>query len=144
MTISDVLRNKGRQVIKATTTDPVRTVVRILRDNDIGAVLVADPWMRPAGVFSERDLTRAIAVRGPSMLDQPVGDHMSTPVVSCRPTDRIDAVLAMMTLGRMRHVPVMKDDTLLGMVSIGDLVKYRLDEKELETGVLLDIVRMHA
>jgi CBS domain-containing protein len=99
--------------------------------------------MRPVGIFSERDLVDAIARDGAAVLGSEVGQVMS-PIISCRSTERIDAVLATMTLGRVRHVPVIEGGALKGIVSIGDLVKHRLDEKELEASVLLDLSRMHA
>lgn len=144
MLISDVLRGKGRSVIKARTSDLVSDAVRTLAVNRIGAVLVEDQWMHPVGMFSERDFVRAMAAHGAAVLQQRVEDLMSAPLLSCHSTDRIDAVLGMMTLAKARHMPVIDGQTLVGMVSIGDLVKHRLDEKELETNVLLDIARMHA
>jgi CBS domain-containing protein len=144
MLVSDVLRVKGRAVVKAVPTDTIGRVVRILADNRIGAVVVEDQWMRPVGIFSERDFVNAVAAQGPAVLDQPVQAMMSSPVASCRSSDRIDAVLARMTLARSRHMPVIDEGMLNGIVSIGDLVKHRLDEKELEANVLLDITRMHA
>lgn len=142
MLISDVLHGKSRGVIKARTTDTAAQAVRVLAENQIGAVMVEDRWLRPVGVFSERDFIHAVAAHGVAALDQPLEDLMSTPILSCRSSDRIDTVLGMMTLARTRHMPVIDDKTVMGMVSIGDLVKHRLDEKELETSVLLDIARM--
>jgi CBS domain-containing protein len=85
-----------------------------------------------------------VARDGHAVLDFEVQQLMSTPILSCRSSDRIDAVLATMTTARIRHLPVIEDGELKGIVSIGDLVKHRLDEKELEASVLLDISRMHA
>jgi CBS domain-containing protein len=144
MLISDVLNVKGRAVVKVAPTDSIRHAVRVLADNRIGAAVVEDKWMRPAGIFSERDLINAVSAQGAGVLDHQVQTVMSSPVVSCRSSDRIDAVLGRMTLARIRHMPVIDDEVLNGIVSIGDLVKSRLDEKELEANVLLDITRMHA
>ena len=144
MLISDVLRVKGRKVVKAAASDSVRDAVHSLAENRIGPVVVEDQWMHLAGVFSERDFINAVASNGAAALELRVRDLMSAPIISCRSSDRIDAVLATMTLRKIRHVPVIDGEQLCGIVSIGDLVKHRLDEKELEANVLLDITRMRA
>ncbi|MGH7079750.1 MAG: CBS domain-containing protein [Acetobacteraceae bacterium] len=126
----------------ASVNDGVGEVVGRLAANRIGAVVVEDQWMHPVGVFSERDFINAVAAHGAAALDLQVRDLMSAPIISCRSSDRVDAVLATMTLHKIRHVPVIDDEALDGIVSIGDLVKHRLDEKELEANVLLDITRM--
>jgi CBS domain-containing protein len=143
MSISDVLHGKGRQVEKVRTTDTVETAVRTLSDKRIGAVVVEDQWMRHVGVFSERDFVNAIAKHGATALSWPVEKLMSTPVITCRLTDAIDTAMAAMTMAKIRHLPVIDGDHLVGIVSIGDLVKHRLDEKALEANVLLDIARRH-
>ena len=99
--------------------------------------------MKLVGVFSERDFVNAIARDGATVMNFVVQQLMSSPIIGCRSFDRIDAALAMMTVNRIRHLPVIDDSgDLKGIVSIGDLVKHRLDEKELEASVLLDIARM--
>lgn len=142
MLISDILRHKGSEVVKAVTTDSVMSAVRKLSERRIGALIVEDQWMKMVGIFSERDLLNAIARRGASVLDTQVKDLMTSPVVTARASDRVDAALAMMTLKRIRHLPVVEGADLKGIVSIGDLVKQRFDEKELEANVLLEISRM--
>ena len=142
MLISDVLRVKGHKVVRTAASDSVRDAVHSLAENRIGAVVVEDQWMHPVGVFSERDFINVVASNGAAALECRVCDLMSAPIISCRSSDRIDAVLATMTLKKIRHVPVIDDEQLDGIVSIGDLVKHRLDEKELEANVLLDISRM--
>jgi CBS domain-containing protein len=144
MLISDVLSGKSRDVHKIRPTAPVSAAVEMLADRRIGALVVEDQWMKIVGIFSERDFIRAIGSHGSAALSMTVGDLMSAPVITCRPQDRIDAVLATMTMRRIRHLPVMEGNTLVGIISIGDLVKHRLDEKELETNVLLEISRMRA
>ncbi len=144
MLISDVLHSKGRSVMKVRPTDTVAFAVARLAEHRIGAVVVEDQWMKPVGIFSERDFVDAIARDGAAALGFEVRQLMSSPIVSCHSTDRIDAVLATMTLAKVRHVPVIDGGSLNGIVSIGDLVKHRLDEKELEANVLLDLSRMHA
>lgn len=144
MLISDVLNKKGRTVVTAMEAERVGDVVRRLAENRIGAVVVQDQWMHPVGVFSERDFINAIPKHGAAALDLRVRDLMSAPIISCHPSDRVDAVLMTMTLHKIRHVPVIVESALDGIVSIGDLVKHRLDEKELEANVLLDITRMRS
>jgi len=144
MSISDVLHGKGHKVVMVRTTDTVQSAVRKLADERIGAVVVEDQWMRHAGVFSERDFVNAIAEHGALALTFPVEKLMTSPVVTCRPADRVDTALAAMTMGKIRHLPVVDGGQLVGIVSIGDLVKHRLDEKALEANVLLDIARLHA
>jgi CBS domain-containing protein len=144
MLISDVLHTKGQGVVKVRTTDGVRSAVGKLAEHRIGAVMVEDRWMKLVGIFSERDLLKAIARHGPDALECEVHELMTSPFISCRSSDRIDAALALMTMRRIRHLPVIDDGQLAGIVSIGDLVKYRLDEKELEASTLLDISRMRA
>ncbi len=142
MLICDVLRGKGHHVVKAQETETVYPALRKLAEHKIGALVVEDQWMRPVGVFSERDFVNAVADHGAEALQFSVHSLMSAPIVSCGSGDRIDAALATMTVGRIRHLPVIDGGELKGIVSIGDLVKHRLDEKELEASVLLEISRM--
>jgi len=144
MFISDVLRTKGNRVERVHPTDSVELAVRKLAEHRIGALVVEDRWMKPIGIFSERDFIRASAREGAAVLGYEVRQLMTSPVMSCRSSERIDAALATMTLARIRHLPVIGNNELKGIVSIGDLVKHRLDEKELEANVLLEIARMHA
>src|ERR1700739_3819402 len=142
MIISDVLRTKGHTVVRIRPTDSIELAVRKLAEHRIGALVVEDRWMKPVGIFSERDFINAVARDGAAVLGFEVQQLMSTPLLTCRPSDRIDAVLAIMTIARIRHLPVIEGNELKGIVSIGDLVKHRLDEKELEASVLRDISRM--
>lgn len=144
MFISDVLRVKGRDVVRVRPTDSVELAVRKLAEHHIGAMVVEDQWMKPVGIFSERDFIRATAREGAAVLHRQVRQLMTSPIMSCSSTERVDAALAMMTNARIRHLPVIDGGELKGIVSIGDLVKHRLDEKELEANVLLDIARLHA
>ncbi len=144
MFISDVLHTKGSRVVKVRTTDTVQTAVNEMAAQRIGAVVVENEWMRHAGIFSERDFMNAVAEHGALALTLPVETIMSSTLVTCRPSDRLDTALAAMTMARIRHLPVVEDGRLVGIVSIGDLVKHRLDEKALEANVLLDIARLHA
>ena len=142
MFISDVLRTKGHHVERIHPTDSVEVAIRKLAEHRIGALVVEDRWMKPVGIFSERDFINAMALGGAAVLGFQVQQLMSTPMLTCRSSDRVDAVLAKMTTARVRHLPVIEDNELKGIVSIGDLVKHRLDAKELEASVLLDLSRM--
>src|SRR5215467_6630986 len=144
MLISDVLRTKGYNVVKVHPADSVELAVRKLAEHRIGALVVEDRWMKPVGIFSERDFINAIARDGAAILGFDIQQLMSAPILTCRSSDRIDAVLATMTIARVRHLPVIEDNELKGIVSIGDLVKHRLDAKELEASVLLNLSRMGA
>jgi CBS domain-containing protein len=144
MSIADILQDKGNQVVKAAQTDTVLSAVGKLARHRIGVVVVEDARMRPVGMFSERDFVNATAEHGAAALTMPLERLMSMPIISCRPTDRVEAAMARMTRSRVRHLPVIDEGRLAGLVSLGDLVKHRLDEKELEADVLLDLSRMRA
>ncbi len=144
MSISDVLHHKGHTVVTVRDTETVQSAVGKLADHRIGALVVEDQWMRHTGIFSERDFINGIARLGAAVLAYPVSKLMSSAAITCRPTDRIDTVMAAMTMARIRHLPVIENGRLVGIVSIGDLVKHRLDEKALEANVLLDLARLHA
>lgn len=144
MLIADVLQTKGNEVVKVAPDDKVMLAVQLLSERRIGAVVVENAWMHVVGIFSERDLLNAVARQGHHALEATVGTLMSHPVITCRPSEPVDTALAMMTMNRIRHLPVVDGDTLQGIVSIGDLVKQRLGEKELEANVLRDISRMRA
>ncbi len=144
MLISDVLRTKSREVTKIGAEDRVSAAVQRLSERRIGALVVEDAWMKLVGIFSERDLLHALARRGAAALDCKVAELMTSHLITCVSSERIDAALAMMVMKRIRHLPVVDDGHLAGIVSIGDLVKYRLDEKELEANVLLEISRRRA
>ncbi len=143
MSVSALLARKGSHVTTIRSTDSIGKAIHLLHDERIGALVVTDRWGRLAGMFSERDVIHALAEKGPKALDDEVHEFMSPDVTTCAPDDRIDTVMAIMTAHRIRHLPVMEDGRLVGLVSIGDLVKHRLDEKEIETHVLLDIARTH-
>jgi len=140
MHISDILNTKGTEVIATGPAETVAATARLLNYQRIGAVLVRDAKDNVIGVVSERDIIRGIAVNGARALDMEVRELMTREVISCKPTDTISEVMRVMTTRRFRHLPVMEDGALKGMISIGDVVKYRLDETELETRVLRDYV----
>ena len=141
MSIAEILHRKGRQVSTVRTIDAVKAAIRKLDDERIGALVVVDRWGKLAGMFSERDVIHALAQHGAEALAFEVHELMTPDVTTCTPEDRLDAVMRVMTAHRVRHLPVMEQGQLVGLVSIGDLVKQRLDEKEQEAAVLRDITR---
>src|SRR5215470_17373159 len=144
MLISDILRTKGHNVVRIRASSSVELAVRRLAEHRIGALVVEDQWMKPVGIFSERDFINATARDGTAVLGFDVQQLMTAPIFSCRSSDRVDAMLARMTIARVRHLSVIEDNELKGIVSIGDLVKHRLDAKELEASGLLDLSHMRA
>lgn len=140
MLISDVLRTKGREVITIRPDQTVKEAVERLATHRIGA-LVVESRLKPVGIFSERDLVNRLAKSGARAYDYEVREVMSAPVITSHPEDTIEQALSLMIQRRIRHLPILAGDDLAGLVSIGDLIKYRLDQKELEANVLLDIAR---
>src|SRR5215468_12233025 len=112
MLISEVLRTKGHHVVRILPTDSIEAAVRKLAEHRIGALVVEDRWMKPVGIFSERDFINAAARDGAAVLGFQVQQLMSTPIVTCRSSDRVDAVLATMTIARVRHLPVVENNEL--------------------------------
>ena len=143
MTVASLLGGKGHHVTTIRTTDKVASAVEKLNEERIGALVVLDRWGKLAGMFSERDVIRGLAQDGAAALGFEVHELMTPDVTTCAPEDPIDRAMALMTAHRIRHLPVTAEGKILGLVSIGDLVKYRLDEKEVEANVLLDIARAH-
>ena len=117
--------------------------MRVLTAERIGVLVVVGGEGALAGMFSERDVVHALDLDGPAALGRAVERYMTPRVRTCTPGDRIDRVLAVMSGSHIRYVPVMADGRLVGLVSIGELVKLRLAEKEQEANVLLDIARAH-
>ena len=129
MQVSDILKTKGSHVATVREADTIDSVVKLLAEKRVGALVVEDSHVRLAGIFSERDLVNALAKRGTDIMHTPVSELMTTHVLTCTSTDRVEAVMARMTQNRIRHLPVLESGKLAGIVSIGDLVHSRLDEK---------------
>lgn len=143
MLIEKILDQKGRDCATVRPSATVAAAVSLLAELRIGAVVVEDLKGAVVGIFSERDLVRLLAQRGAEALAVPVKDVMSSPVITCKADDRLDAVMAIMSERRIRHMPVVASGGLAGMISIRDLIRHRLDEKETEAATLLDISRFH-
>ena len=131
MRISDILRSKGPAVATVTETTTVAALLTELEVRNIGAMVVIGPG-GVVGIVSERDVVRKLHEHGPELLGRSVGDIMSVDVVTCRPEDPIDDLAALMTNNRVRHVPVLDNGQLVGIVSIGDVVKFRMEELQSE------------
>jgi len=139
MQISDLLGHKGSEVISILPSETLEAAAKKLTQHRIGALVVRDRLGRIAGMLSERDMVIALAQHGAGALTLPVSDAMTPEVVTCRPGDAVRDIMALITVKRIRHVPVVEGDRLLGLVSIGDVLRSRLDEKELELNMLRDL-----
>jgi len=131
MRIADIVRSKGSQVATVTVTTTVTGLLAELAIHNIGAMIVIGPDGM-VGIVSERDVVRHLHEHGPELLRRPVTDIMSEVAVTCRPDDQIDDLAALMTNNRVRHVPVLDNGRLAGIVSIGDVVKNRMEALQAE------------
>lgn len=138
MDVDRILRSKGATVITIRSDATVAELVRGLRDAGIGAMVVSDDGWHVDGIVSERDVVRGLAEHGVRIMDERIADVMTRVVLTCSPHDTVKQVMSVMTLRHIRHLPVVEDGVLRGIVSIGDVVKFRLDEIETEAGVLRD------
>lgn len=131
-TVKQLISRKGNTVYTISPEDTLSTAVKVLRDRRIGALLVADSTGALQGILSERDIVRKLAETPGQTLPQSVGENMTRKVESCSPADPLVSVLRRMNEGRFRHMPVLEDGKLCGMLTIGDVVNYRLNELEYE------------
>ncbi|WP_434448203.1 CBS domain-containing protein [Lentzea sp. E54] len=129
MRIADVLRNKGTAVATIDPDVPVSELLRALAEHNIGAIVVVGP-SGVAGIVSERDVVRRLHETGAELLSSPVSSIMTADVFTCTPSDTVDSLTVVMTERRFRHVPVLSDGQLVGIVSIGDVVKSRIGQLE--------------
>lgn len=132
MNVHAILRNKGRSVVTIHPDATIERAVAVLRGRGIGALVVSDDGENVIGILSERDIVDALGRFGDDLLAVNIGEVMTRPVVTCAPEDSVAELMAEMTNRRIRHFPVVDDGRLVGIVSIGDLVKSRLDEIEYE------------
>ena len=132
MTVAAILSQKGRQVVTMGPKQALREVCETLATHKIGAVVLIDAHGRIAGILSERDIVRALAAHGGKALDEAAEDYMSSKVVTCNESETTDQVLGRMTAGRFRHMPVVREDRLIGLISIGDVVARRIELAERE------------
>ena len=138
MKVASILKIKGTTVATTPPRTTVATSARLLRDEHIGALVVSEDGVTALGIITERDIVHGLADRGSSLLELPVELVMTRTPVTCTPDDDIQTVMRQMTRLRVRHLPVVVGGRLQGIVSIGDVVKHRLDELETEANVLRD------
>jgi CBS domain-containing protein len=141
MTVKAILSSKRGDVITIEPTATLEAAIKSLGENRIGAVLVMGPDQRVAGILSERDIVRSLSERGAAALREQVGQVMTRKVVTCGESDTVGNIMERMTEGKFRHVPVVERGRLIGIVSIGDVVKYRLEEMERESAALHEYIR---
>lgn len=140
MTVRAILNTKGYQVVSVALDTKVSAAVKILSERRIGAVLVMN-GQRIEGILSERDVVRVLGERGAAALDEPVRNVMTAKVITCREVDTVGAIMEKMTAGKFRHLPVVENDRVVGLISIGDVVKWRVAEYEAEQEALRDYIK---
>lgn len=140
MTVRAILDTKGHQILSVEPDAKLSAAIKILGERKIGAVLVLSKG-HMEGILSERDIVRVLAERGAAVLDEPVSAVMTRKVISCREADTVAAIMEMMTIGKFRHLPVVEGDKVVGLISIGDIVKWRVKEYETEQEALREYIK---
>jgi CBS domain-containing protein len=141
MTVKAILDAKGGSVLTIEPTASLEQAAKILAERRIGALVVTGPEQRVVGIVSERDVVSMLAARGCHALDVPLTAVMTRKVTTCSPSDTISTIMEQMTAGKFRHVPVVEQGRLTGIISIGDVVKHRLQEMEHEQNALRDYIQ---
>lgn len=141
MLADQILEGKGREVTTVAPEATVRAALEVLRDANVGALVVSADGRAVVGIVSERDVVRRLAVDGAALFDAPVSSIMASEVFTCTRADHVDSLMHLMTEHRIRHLPVVEDGALVGLVSIGDVVKTHVDELEREKDQLVDYIR---
>jgi CBS domain-containing protein len=141
MRISDVIRRKGDKVVTIRPDETVQRLLEILEVHHIGAVVVSEDGSAVTGIVSERDVVRHLHTDGVGVLEKPVAMIMTSEVQTCTPEDGIEDLAVVMTERRFRHVPVVVDGALVAIVSIGDIVKWRIDELQTERDHLVGYIQ---
>jgi CBS domain-containing protein len=142
MNVETILRTKGTEVVTVSPETSVAEATRVLKRARIGAVVVSGAGGEVNGILSERDIVSAMAdpARRKNLFDMPVSTLMTRDVVTCAPEDTVQKCMVLMTDSRIRHLPVVKDGAMVGLISIGDVVKNRLEELESEAGFLRELI----
>jgi CBS domain-containing protein len=140
MTVKAIMCQKGSDVVTIEPTVALASAVKTLAERRIGAVVITGADKQVVGILSERDIVRAIAERGPKALDEAVGQVMTRKVVTCTESETVGHLMERMTAGKFRHIPVVERGRLAGIISIGDVVKYRLGEMEHESNALREYI----
>ena len=138
MSVADILRKKGSGVTTVRPNESAQAFARRLKTERIGAMVVTSADGSMAGIISERDLAYGLATHGTKLVNATVSELMTKAVITCSPTDSVSEIMKVMTQRRIRHLPVMDGHKLVGIVTIGDVLKHRLDEMQLEANVLRD------
>jgi CBS domain-containing protein len=141
MTVKAILAHKGRSVVTIEPTATLEDALAILAKYNIGALVVLGTEQRVIGVLSERDIVRALAHEGAGVLKKPLAQVMTRNVSTCAEADKVGAIMEQMTNGKFRHVPVLDGDRLVGIISIGDVVKHRLHDMEREQEAMRDYIQ---
>jgi CBS domain-containing protein len=141
MYVQSILTAKGTDVVAIEPTATIESAVKILAERRIGALVVLGPERRVIGIVSERDVVRTLAEAGAVALQLPVSQAMTRKVSTCTLADSVSSIMEQMTNGKFRHLPVVEQDQLLGIVSIGDIVKHRLMEMQQESEALRDYIQ---
>ncbi|HXF87217.1 MAG TPA: CBS domain-containing protein [Xanthobacteraceae bacterium] len=141
MYVRDILAVKGRNVVTIEPATTLAAAADILTENRIGALVVTGAGGRIVGILSERDIVQALAARGAKALDAPASEFMTRKVATCGGADTIGSIMERMTEGKFRHVPVVEQGQIAGIISIGDVVKHRLMEMEQEQAALRDYIQ---
>jgi CBS domain-containing protein len=141
MTVKMILSHKGGDVFTIEPTATVKTAIEMLAARRVGALIVLGPDQRVIGIVSERDVVRALAEQGAAALNEPLAKVMTRKVEACSQAETVASLMERMTSGKFRHLPVIEQDRLLGIVSIGDAVKHRLMEMEKESAALRDYIQ---
>jgi CBS domain-containing protein len=141
MNVETILSVKGSEVITIGPTATLEEAIAVLGKHRIGAVVVLGADQRVIGILSERDIVRALSERSAGALKEPLSQSMTRVVVSCGNADSVSDLMERMTRGRFRHIPVLEQDRLVGIISIGDVVKQRLGEMERESEALRDYIQ---
>jgi CBS domain-containing protein len=140
MTVRAILDTKGHQIQSVEPETKLSAAIKVLGERKIGAVLVMNAG-QIEGILSERDIVRVLGDRGAGALDEPVSAVMTRKVVSCQQSDTVAAIMEMMTDGKFRHLPVIEGERVVGLISIGDIVKWRVQEYELEQEALREYIK---
>jgi len=140
MNVAQILKTKGSEVLTVADDVPLGQIARTLTERRIGAVVVSRPDKPVAGILSERDIIKAVAEKGASALQAPASEVMTSDVFCCDPSHSIDELMGMMTDRRIRHIPVLQDGALKGIISIGDVVKLKIEETVREAEALKDYI----
>jgi CBS domain-containing protein len=141
MTVKSILSSKGRDVTTIEPTASLDAAITLLAQRRIGALVALGPERRVVGILSERDIVRVLAEQGPSVLSAPIAQVMTRKVSTCSESDTVSDIMEQMTARRFRHVPVIDHERLIGIISIGDVVKHRLGEMERESEALRDYIQ---